>query len=132
MDGLADTSVIVQTTRDKSGRTLAKLLERFPGGIAVASLTHLEIMLGAKDDRHRRRLEDCLSAHPALEVGAEDCREAARIWTELRRRGLSVSDPLDCCIAQTALSHRLPLLHRDRDFEKIQLIRPALSLVWVD
>ena len=132
MEALADTSVIIQTTRDKSGRLLAELRERFPGGIAVASLTHLEIMLGARDERHWRRLEGYLSAHPVLEIGADNCRAAARIWTELRRRGLSVSDPLDCCIAQSALSRKIPLLHRDRDFEKIRAVRPDLALIWLD
>ena len=132
MDILADTSALVEVTRDKSRRLLTILRAQFPGGIALTSITQLEIMLGAKDERHWRRLQSDLSAHTVLEVSAEDCMAAARIWVDMRWRGLSISDPLDLCIAQAALSRQLPLLHRDRDFEKIQIVRPALSLSWLD
>ena len=129
---LADTSAIVQITRDRSGKLLAELLARFPGGIVVTPFTRLEIMIGARDERNWRRLKRLMSRYALAEIGAEDWEEAARVVVDMRRSGLSVSDPLDCCIAQAALSRNLPLLHRDRDFEKIRRVRPALSLVWMD
>ena len=132
MMALGDTSAIVEVTRDKSGQRLAGLLARFPGGVAVTPLTQMEVLLGARDDRHWRRLASDLSAHPLLEISAADHLAAARIGVDLRRRGLTVRTTLDFCIAQAALSNNLPLLHRDRDFEKIRRVRPALSLVWME
>ena len=128
---LADTSAIVQITRDRSGKLPAELLARFPGGIVVTPFTRLEIMIGARDERNWRRLRRLMSRYAPAEIGAEDWEAAARV-VDMRRSGLSVSDPLDCCIAQEALSRNLPLLHRDRDFEKIRRVRPALSLVWME
>ena len=129
---LGDTSALVEITRDKSGRVLDELLARFPGGIAVTPVTQMEVMLGARDDGNWRRLKARLSAHPVVELSADDHIAAARIGVELRRRGLTVSASLDFCVAQAALSWKLPLLHRDRDFEKIRTVRPELSLVWLD
>ena len=50
--------------------------------------------------------------------------EAARIYFELRQRGLTVRSTLDCCIAVVALEHDLTLLHNDQGFERIASIRP--------
>jgi predicted nucleic acid-binding protein len=48
---------------------------------------------------------------------------AARIYYDLRRRGLTVRSPIDCCIAQAALENDLLLIHNDRDFETIAQVR---------
>ena len=129
---LADTSAVVQIVRDKSGEKWEALQARFPGTIAVTHFTRLEIMMGAKDDRQWRRLDGWMSAWPTMAIGEEDWKAAARIWMDLRRRGLTVSDPIDCCIAQAALSRGIILLHRDRDFESIRAVRESLSLAWAD
>ena len=50
--------------------------------------------------------------------------EAARIYFELRRKGVTINSPVDCCIAQIALEYGAFILHRDKDFEKISRIRP--------
>ena len=129
---LADTSAVVQIARDKSGKKWEELKGQFPGIIAVTHFTRLEIMMGARDDRHWRRLDGWISAWPTMPIGDEDWKAAAGIWTALRRRGLTVSDPIDCCIAQVALSLGITLLHRDRDFESIRAVRESLSLAWVE
>ena len=49
---------------------------------------------------------------------------AARVYFELRQRGLTVRSTLDCCIGVVALEHDLTLLHNDRDYETIAMVRP--------
>ena len=130
---LADTSAVVQITRDKSGRILKKLRTRFPDmGLAVTPLTELEVLRGARDERHWARLKMFLAGAPRLGLAPEDWEAAARIDVEMRWRGLTVNDPFDFCIAQAALSRNLPLLHRDRDFEKIRVVRESLRRIWLD
>jgi predicted nucleic acid-binding protein len=42
----------------------------------------------------------------------------------LRRKGITVNSPIDCCIAQIAVESSATLLHRDQDFEAVARIRP--------
>ena len=130
---LADASAVVQITRDKSGRVLRELRARFSDmQIVITPLTELEVLRGARDERHWGRLKKFLAEFPRLEPAPEDWEAAARIDFDMRRRGLTVNNPIDFCIAQVALSRNLPLLHRDRDFEKIRVVRESLSLIWLD
>nr|MBC8246715.1 PIN domain-containing protein [Deltaproteobacteria bacterium] len=68
--------------------------------------------------------EDYLSTQYYLEASENTWPEAARIYFELRRRGVTVNSPIDCCIAQIALEYGALLLHRDNDFERVARIRP--------
>ena len=45
--------------------------------------------------------------------------EAAQIYQEGRRRGYTIRAATDCLIAAVALANRIPVWHRDRDFEAI-------------
>jgi predicted nucleic acid-binding protein len=69
-------------------------------------------------------LEEYLATQYYLEASDNTWREAARVYFELRRRGVTLNSPVDCCIAQIALEHGALLLHRDKDFEKISRVRP--------
>ena len=51
-------------------------------------------------------------------------REAARIYYDCRRRGLTLRSTVDCFIAQLAIEVDGVLLHNDGDFESIAQVRP--------
>ena len=130
---LADTSAVVQIARDKGGRVMAGVLSRFPGEyLAIIRPTELEFMRGARDERNWARLKKILAPLPRVDLSNEDWEAAARIDFDMRRRGLTVPSSVDFCVAQAALTHNLPLLHRDRGFEKIRVVRKSLSLIWLD
>ena len=125
---VADTSVVIDGLRDKTGQYWSALRARFPGADwAVALPTRLEILMGARNDEHWRSLERHLSGWRQLEFRADDWTAAARIYAELRQVGVTLGE-MDCCIAQAALSGDALLLHNDRDFERVAKIRPALRL----
>ena len=44
---------------------------------------------------------------------------AARLYFELRRKGITIRSNIDCAIAIIAMENNLILCHRDRDFEAI-------------
>ncbi len=50
--------------------------------------------------------------------------EAARIFYDCRRRGLTVRSSTDCLIAALALEQGHTLLHDDADFDTIARVRP--------
>ena len=45
---------------------------------------------------------------------------AADIYRKLRKQGITTRKSNDCIIAATALEHRYPLLHNDKDFAPIE------------
>jgi predicted nucleic acid-binding protein len=52
--------------------------------------------------------------------------EAARIFFDCRRHGLTVRSSVDCLIAAHAIEAKATLLHNDEDFERIRKVRKGL------
>ena len=125
---IVDTSVWVEVLKDKKGKGVKLFRERIGDENCVFTrFTQLELLQGAKNELEWRQLDDYLSTQYYLETTENTWREAARIYFELRRKGITISSPVDCCIAQIAIEVQALLLHRDRDFEKIARIRPLVA-----
>ena len=125
---LVDTSVWIEVLRDKTGRTVQLFRERLGREECVfCRFTQLELLQGAKDEREWQRLDDYLSTQFYLEAAERTWVEAARIYFDLRRAGITLGSPVDCCIAQIAIESKILLLHRDEDFERIAGIRPIAT-----
>ena len=122
---LVDTSVWIEIFMDKTGHTEKAFRERIgPENYVLSRFNQLELLQGARSQKEWELLEDYLATQYYLEASDNTWREAARVYFELRRRGVTLNSPVDCCIAQIALEHGALLLHRDKDFEKISRIRP--------
>jgi predicted nucleic acid-binding protein len=121
---LVDTSVWISVLRAKTGREAAAFQQEVGSDLVVLSrFNQLELLQGANDPREWQLLEDYLATQIYLEAAAETWREAARIYFDLRRKGVTVGSPVDCCIAQIAIENGALLLHCDRDFELIAKVR---------
>ena len=121
---LVDTSVWVLIFRDKTGSVVAAFRKKVGSDLTVLSrFNQLELLQGAKDLKEWQVLEDYLATQVYLEASADTWREAARIYFDLRRKGVTVRSPVDCCIAQIALECGALLLHCDQDFERIAKVR---------
>ena len=130
---LVDTSVWIDVFRDPSQgrrRVLNRVVQ--DREIVLTRFVQLELLQGCRDEGEWALLGEYLSAQDYIEMGPETWTQAARIYFELRRQGLTVRSPIDCCIAQLALGHAIPLLHRDRDFEVIGRVRPEFDHHWVE
>lgn len=122
---LVDTSLWIHILRDKSSELVQAFREKTASDIIVFShFTQLELLQGAKDEFEWRRLEEYLESQYYLEASEDTWKDSARIYFELRRSGITVYSPIDCCIACIAMEAQALLLHRDHDFEKIAGIRP--------
>ena len=125
---LIDTSVWVEVLRDKSGRIVNVFRERVGEEIiAFSRFTQLELLQGAKNELEWQQLDNYLSTQYYFETTEDTWRDAARIYYELRKSGITINSPIDCCIAQLAIEVQVLLLHRDKDFEKIATIRPLAA-----
>ena len=125
---LVDTSVWVEVLRDKKGEVVHAFRGRVGAEICVLTrFTQLELLQGVRNEMAWKQLDDYLETQYYLEATENTWKEAARIFFELRRKGVTLNSPVDCCIAQIAIESGVLLLHRDRDFERIARIRPLIA-----
>jgi hypothetical protein len=121
---LVDTSVWILVLRDNTGDILSAFRREIGSELIVlCRFNQLELLQGAKDSKEWKLLDDYLSTQIYLESTADTWREAARIYFDLRRKGVTVNSPIDCCIAQIAFENGALLLHRDRDFDLVAKVR---------
>ena len=120
---LVDSSVLIGFLEGRDGpavRRFHEVLERdIPFGLSP--ITVLEVLQGAATKRDFDRLHDYLGTQTIYEPRdrVESYAAAAKIFFDLRRRGMTVGSTVDCLIAQTAIDHGLHLLHDDSDFDRI-------------
>jgi predicted nucleic acid-binding protein len=121
---MIDTSVWITIFRDRTGQS-STALATFIGDqdTVLSRFTQLELLQGCRNEQEWSLLRDYLSGQTYLELTPDDWAEAARIFYDLQRKGLTVRSIIDCCIAQTALHHQAVLVHNDRDFEAIAQVR---------
>ena len=128
---LIDTSVWIKIFKDKSGIEAERVQNWLDGrDVVLTRFNQLELLQGCRDDKEWLLLSSHLQDQTYIEVSESTWQSAARIYFELRRQGLTVRSPIDCCIAQIALENKLLLLHNDRDFSVINQIRPLHNQLW--
>jgi predicted nucleic acid-binding protein len=127
-----DTSVLVDLFRGKRGRGADRLreLERAGTPIAVPAICCQEVLQGALDRREWDKMYDVLSSQIIL--GPRDSMtthvQAARIYFDCRRKGVTVRSTVDCFIAALAIEHAAVLLHSDADFVRIAEVCPLETM----
>jgi predicted nucleic acid-binding protein len=121
---LIDTSILIPIFRDKSGSRRDRF-RRFLRGRSyfLSRFTQLEILQGCSSEAQWETLNDYLEVQDYIEMSTASWSDAARIYFDLKRRGLTVRSINDCCIAQLAIDQNVPLIHNDNDFEVIAQIR---------
>ncbi len=128
---LIDTSVWIKIFKDKSGIEAERVQNWLDGrDVVLTRFNQLELLQGCRDDKEWLLLSSHLEDQTYIDVSESTWQSAARIYFELRRLGLTVRSPIDCCIAQLALENKLLLLHNDRDFSVINQIRPLHNQLW--
>lgn len=118
---LVDTSVWIDFFRGRdSGQVLKleKLLEESED-ICTCGVILTEVLQGIRDDSDYARTLSRFNSLLYLEMRKRTFIKAAQLYRSLRRRGLTVSKPMDCVIAAVAMEHNVALLHHDKDFEPI-------------
>jgi predicted nucleic acid-binding protein len=129
---LVDTSVWIDylagAETEAAGR-FAEILER-GGTMGLTGVVYQEVVQGVSSRREFEQTSEYLGSqtfyHPKDPV--ESYREAARMYFDCRRAGITIRSSVDCLIARVAIEHDLLLLHDDRDFEEIAGLVPGLSL----
>ncbi len=92
--------------------------------IAICGVVLTEVLQGISNDKQHQLTQDYLQSLLMLEIKEGVWLQAADIYRQLRKRGLTVRKTNDCIIAATALHYGCFLLHNDKDFATIELHYP--------
>lgn len=123
---LADTSAWIELLRGTGSRVNVLTREAIAGrAIATTEPVVMELLAGAGDRHEQVRLRRLLAGAKLLPIGGLEVWEnAAAIHRRCRRGGEMIRSQLDCLIAAVAIREDVPVLHADRDFDRIAAVVP--------
>jgi len=129
---VVDTSVLLDFLRGAPTPGAERLaqLESDEVPFSIPLVCYQELLQGVRDEREWTLLDRQLQTQRLL-VPEEPIalhREAARIFFDCHRKGVTVRSTIDCLIAAQVLRVRATLLHNDDDFERILVVRPLKTL----
>ena len=117
---VVDTAVWADWFRGTDSPEVGRLgdgLEAQDVGLVPVVLT--EVLQGFRADRDFVRARDLLLRLPLLTIDTDGHVAAARLYRDLRRRGITVRGTIDCIVAQTCITAGIELLSTDQDFAAI-------------
>lgn len=114
---LIDSSAWVEFLRDTGSPVCARVDELLDGEFATCHPIRMEVLAGARDDRHLAQLRGLLARAVLLSTSPAHYETAATLYRTCRRRGLTVRRLIDCLIAAHAIDAGAELLQDDVDFE---------------
>lgn len=118
--------------RDVESEATERLATIEESGIAfgITGVIYQEVLQGAASRPKFDYLAEYLGSQTFYHVWdpIESYREAALMYFECRRAGITIRSAVDCLIARIAIEHDLVLLHDDRDFEKMAGVILELTL----
>ncbi len=119
---LVDTSVWIEFLEGGDHWTKSRLKEKIDDreSIAYLDLILLEIIQGVRERTERERIESNFRTLRCLDVGRSSVMLAAEIYQELQKKGITIRSIVDCLIAAVAIEAGTTILHKDRDFDRIE------------
>lgn len=120
MSVLVDSSVWIDAAKptSKNKRRLSELIHS-EEIICYSNPIQAEVCQGARTQREFEKLWDAFLGFHPLEVKKSHWEQTAWNYFRCRKKGISVST-IDCLIATTAQSYRVPLWTLDKVFTKMQ------------
>ncbi|MGH2799346.1 MAG: type II toxin-antitoxin system VapC family toxin [Solirubrobacterales bacterium] len=124
---LADTSAWIELLRATGSRVNLLTREAIAeGAIATTEPVVMELLAGAGSRDQQVRIRRLLAGAKLFPIGGLELWEnAAAIHRRCRLGGAKIRSQLDCLIAAVAMREDVPVLHADRDFDRIALIVPV-------
>jgi len=114
---LVDTSVLIGFFRGDENPSVNGFHElcRQQISFGISSVIYQEVLQGAKDKKEFQLLQSYLVTQRFFNPmdPLESFSEAAEIYFKCRQKGITIRSTNDCLIAQTAMEHKLFLLHND-------------------
>ncbi len=116
---LIDTSAWVEFLRGTESAAHKRVRGLLDDEIATCDAVRMEVLAGARSERHRDEIGRLLARTRMLETRSVDYDVAAVTYRSCRRGGETPRSLIDCLIAAIAIRAGVALLHADRDFDVI-------------
>ncbi|MBW3591735.1 MAG: PIN domain nuclease [Actinobacteria bacterium] len=114
---LIDTSAWIEFLRDTGSPVCLQVDTLLDQEIAICDPIRMEVLAGARDERHLTNLRRLLARATTVPIGPTDYEEAATLYRTCRRGGETVRKLIDCLIAAAAIKASAPALHLEADFD---------------
>lgn len=129
---LVDTSVWIDYMRDikNEATELFDDIQQSGRRYGITAMVYQEVLQGAASPAKFDYLVDFMNTQRFYfpEHPIESYKEAARLYFDCRRAGVTIRSAIDCLIARIAIENDLFLLHNDQDFERMAEVEPELKL----
>jgi predicted nucleic acid-binding protein len=113
---LVDTSAWIEFLRDTGSNVCIAVERLLDADLATCDAVSMEILAGARDERHLLQLRGLLARATMLPTLPADYEAAASMYRTCRVQGTTVRKPIDCLIAAVAVRAGAEILHADADF----------------
>jgi hypothetical protein len=113
---LVDTSAWVEFLRDTGSPACRAVDELLAKELAICDVVTMEVLAGARDERHLGDLRRLLARAVVVPMVPADYEDAASLYRTCRRGGGAVRRMIDCLIAAVTIRAGPQLLHADADF----------------
>jgi len=87
--------------------------------ICISGIVLTEVLQGIRSDSEYTKTRNYFESLVFLPMAHATFLRSSQMYRALRKKGITIRAPVDCMIASVAIEHRVPLLHNDRDFDKI-------------
>ena len=114
---LIDTSAWVEFFRDTGSATCNRVEALLGGETAICDAVRMEVLAGARDERHLQNLRRLLARAVLIPTVSADYDDAASLYRHCRRQGETVRKLVDCLIGSVAIRAGVAILHNDADFD---------------
>jgi len=123
---LVDTSVLIDFFRNIDNSATDKLTTIIELNIPFGITSHIyqELLQGTATRKDFDTLKKYLATFTFYMAKDEkqSYEEAARIYFNCRKRGITIRSSIDCLIVQVVRENNLKLLHNDKDFENMKKV----------
>lgn len=114
---VVDTSAWIEFLRDTGSPVCAEVERLLEGEIAICDAISMEVLAGARDERHLADLRGLLARAVVVPTAPADYDLASSLYRSCRSRGVTVRRMIDCLIAAVAIGSDAAVLHADADFD---------------
>ena len=113
---LVDTSAWIEFLRDTGSPACVAVDQLLDADIAICDAISMEVLAGARHERHLSQLRGLLARATLLPTTPADYDSAAALYRTCLSNGTTVRKLIDCLIGAVAIAADAEVLHADADF----------------